>query len=63
MNDWPKHPDGSNKSIGEMTEQERILVFKDCIEQMIPEFAAVGIHIIPSKKPYVPEVANIFGQN
>lgn len=23
MTDWPTHPDGTNKSIGEMTEEER----------------------------------------
>lgn len=30
---WPKHPNGENKTVGEMTEEERRAVFKAAAER------------------------------
>lgn len=44
MSDWPQHPDGTNKTIGEMTEEERrpllrAAFLKSKIGEMRPEYA------------------------
>lgn len=38
MSDWPKHKDGRNKKIGEMTPEERRAVFKDAVLRVQKEF-------------------------
>lgn len=38
MSDWPKRPDGSNKTVGEMTREERSAVFKAATARLKAEF-------------------------
>jgi hypothetical protein len=39
MDKWPKHPDGRNKKIGEMTSDEARQVTKDACGRLMEEFA------------------------
>ncbi|MGD9670275.1 MAG: hypothetical protein AB7U75_14755 [Hyphomicrobiaceae bacterium] len=39
MSNWPKHEDGSNKKVGEMTREERRGVFKDACAKLQGQFA------------------------
>lgn len=32
--DWPKHPDGTNKKLGEMTQEQRLAAFTDSVERI-----------------------------
>jgi len=42
MNDnWPKHPNGSNKKIGEMSKEEQAAVFKAALKRFEPELKEV----------------------
>lgn len=38
MSDWPKHTDGRNKKIGEMTAEERHAVTKGAAQRLQAEF-------------------------
>lgn len=43
--DWPKRPDGSNKSVGEMTPAERERVMRASVDRLKPEFARMGVRL------------------
>jgi len=38
---WPKHPDGSNKKVGEMSKEEQKAVFKAALKRFEPELKEV----------------------
>jgi hypothetical protein len=42
---WPKHPDGTDKKIGEMTAAEASEVHRRAIDRLKPEFAAMGVKL------------------
>ncbi len=39
MSDWPKRLDGSNMSVGEMTQEQRRAAFKDAAQLALRYFA------------------------
>lgn len=38
MSTWPTHPDGTNKTVGEMTKEERREVMRAAAERMAAKF-------------------------
>lgn len=42
---WPKHPDGRNKKIGEMTPDEAERVTREAVEKIAREFAPQGVTV------------------
>lgn len=54
MSDWPQHPDGTNKTIGEMTEDERrpllrAAFLKSKIGELRPEYADAFAPLTPQQ--------------
>lgn len=45
MSEWPKHPDGRNKKIGEMTREEADAVTRAAVEHVAKEFGAIGVKV------------------
>lgn len=43
QNNWPKHPDGRNMRIGEMSAADAQRVSEDAVKRLVPEFAAQGV--------------------
>lgn len=39
MSEWPKHPDGRNMKLGEMTPEQRRLVWTEAGKRLEAEFA------------------------
>lgn len=42
---WPKHPDGRNKRMSEMTTAEREQVIRHAVTSLQPEFQAIGVKV------------------
>jgi hypothetical protein len=40
---WPRHPDGRRKKIGELTHAQRVAVVQGAVDRLYPEFAKIGV--------------------
>lgn len=49
--EWPKHPSGANKKIGEMTSEEKERILRGSIESLRAEFARQGVTIEVEEGP------------
>ena len=43
--EWPKHPDGRPKKMGELTQSEQQAQFEQAVNALKPEFSRLGIKL------------------